>query len=325
MLAPPEYKPTLHFFDIVQLFDESNFTQWKNSISKNKRWKTSKLKWKPVCIEVNSTQLNIYQLKNQHDMLLINKMFDSCKTHKHEKHSQAQGTTKVEQDHLSKKLQNTRRVGQKPAASYQSRDELIKNVIANNVQLPEISMKSLVSSEVPWRSYTLQYSNVGCGYVDASESENWDPQFLHYNNKLYNTLRLRLQQDQILMKCLTPEKFENIYHNLCIARDISLPLEIREFACVRSTARKHYLKQRNEPHDSSDIANIPSYSQSTGSGNGSSLVSEKGTGISVSQGLADLIEEENEVVRDEFLNEYLMVSTSRFTPLQWEDPWVPVA
>lgn len=90
------------------------------------------------------------------------------------------------------------------------RDDAIESVLSK-VVLSKKSIENLVDWEdVPFRTYTMQFASIGA------------------NKEETNCLRLRLGDDQFLMRCRTEVAFHAVYHALTCAAGISLPLEFRE-------------------------------------------------------------------------------------------------
>lgn len=71
-LDPPEYTPSVHHISLVYYADESN--SYLNSLSN-----TNGLSYRPLVMEINSTQINFYNVKSEYDRIVAH-LFNELST-----------------------------------------------------------------------------------------------------------------------------------------------------------------------------------------------------------------------------------------------------
>lgn len=164
----PAYSPTLQHNCIVLCQHESNYHDWKGAR------KAALGAWKPVCLEINSTQLNLRELCHQRDEVLIKKSF--------EEHA-FQGKN--------------------------ARDKIIVRAVKQS-NLGKTNTGNLINWEDPAaRMYSMQFSHIGV------------------NDKIPNCLRIRVGQDQLLVKCQSSQQFASLFHSLQCASELAVPLDLK--------------------------------------------------------------------------------------------------
>ncbi|CCH46622.1 hypothetical protein BN7_6217 [Wickerhamomyces ciferrii] len=181
----PTYKPTLLYYDIVLLKRELNSPF---DISKNRKWDIA-------IVEINSTQLNLYKIKNLNNInQYLWKLLDynnDCMDSIDEKRSLQQKIIKTDSNFTNKSLMECLLLG-------------------NSKSIPLDIIEPYIGTRL--NSYTLQSCKIG----SATD----------YTKKNY-TLRLRIEIHQILLSFINITKFNKFFNNILVAIDLSKPLELR--------------------------------------------------------------------------------------------------
>lgn len=187
----PSYKPTLLHHDIVLLKKELSSPF---DVAKDRSWDLA-------IVEINSTQLNLYKLKNLNNIYqYIWKLIDNENSidHKHE---------------IKKKVitQDTHLSSSSSSSSSFSNKSLMEFLLVNNSHtIPYEIIKHYTGAKI--HSYTLQTCHIG----SATD----------YHKKNY-TLRVRIELHQFLLSFININKFNRFFNNVLIGIDLSKPLDER--------------------------------------------------------------------------------------------------
>lgn len=182
---PPAYKPTLLYHDIVLLKKELSSPF---DVAKDRSWDLA-------IVEINSTQLNLYKLKNLNNIShYLWKLIDNG--------------ISTDQKHGIKKKPITQEFN-----SSFSNKSLMEWLLLNNTSnstVPYEIIKPYIGAKI--NSYTLQSCHIG----SATD----------YHKKNY-TLRLRIELHQILLSFMNITKYNKFFNNIRIGMDLSKPLDQR--------------------------------------------------------------------------------------------------
>lgn len=274
MDLPIRYSPSVQLFDIVEIYYETTFDEWRTKKANYMFHSPDNFKWEPVCIEINSTQINFYHLKNKNSIASVNRLF-----------------------HCNRNSSKFSILERKRS------DRLILQILENSQQLRKKSIENLINFGEVYKSYSMQFSSIGS--AQTKDTKNYMAQ--RYNGMLLNTIRLRLQNDQFLVKCLDNSKYELLYHKLNCSKDISLPLELRGLNALEHMTKKKF-RQTTKSERTSALVN-------------SAIGHKYSISINTSSGTLANWEVGSDEIENEFLNKYLLMSSSRLVPLDWNEPW----
>lgn len=268
----PGYRPSLQFFGMGLVKTEFKTPYHYNG---------GKRSWKPVMLEINSTQLKVYDMKlsKKHlDLIValymeVNQLKDLMKATKEcaavpeiedldEFASDAYGGSfDCLKQSRSDKIKNSWQRGKHhfslskhigPFYDYlkdngmlfeptESLDEFLQFRKRIECELSEVyTLSNLSVGEAP--SLTQVISSIIKGADNAYQ----------YNVaelvKYKNTLRVRVELKQILIQFWSFYGMVHWFRNLCIGKDLSEPLEMRNYTCLKS------IPSRNDRHNNALLA-----------------------------------------------------------------------
>ncbi|ODQ82718.1 hypothetical protein BABINDRAFT_5643 [Babjeviella inositovora NRRL Y-12698] len=215
----PLYKPASEGFGLVLVKREL--------VSPYKEYDTE---WQPCFMELNSTQLNFYQLSRKKDRAvpsvaeIIHSFQAVCNT----------DTEKTPTSALSRLWKTTGSVDKRNLDSlftmpYPATFHSIPSLIIS--QSPVKSY--IIFTHQPVSSYTLQRAKIGV----ATDTQGGSPAVF---------LRARVETEQLLIQCFSEESLIDWYFKLNFAKDLSLPLELRLETTVRTIPRRRGTRYRGE-------------------------------------------------------------------------------
>lgn len=259
----PPYSQTLFKTGILDLKVEliSPFVQSSNR------------SWKKVYIELNNTQLNVYSIKSTNTNC-NNKLKELFKDDYYR--NQLKSAEKIERQKLKEKRRERLRSNSLTSFSsdvdlsfdqqsisssssintsfynspdrdlffpFQNSNSLFKESFNFKDQLDSSSLIPTLSLKKGklLKSYTLQMLNIGIAK--------------DYKKKPY-VLRLRIENEQVLLRCLSIKDMINWYVDLSTGADISLPLELRQFPQLKTvpTGFQTFIRQNWETNHDNEIA-----------------------------------------------------------------------
>lgn len=178
----PTYKPTLLYYDIVLLKKELSSPF---DIAKDRSWDLA-------IVEINSTQLNTYKLKNLNNIQsYLWKLIDS-------------------QHSIDHKNKLRKKIISEDDDEFSNKDLIQWLLINDRTGIPHDIINPYIGAKN--NSYTLQSCKIGVA--------------TDYHKKNY-TLRLRIELHQLLISFININKFNKFFNNILIGIDLSIPLDER--------------------------------------------------------------------------------------------------
>ncbi|ODQ82571.1 hypothetical protein BABINDRAFT_159130 [Babjeviella inositovora NRRL Y-12698] len=182
--------------------------------------------WMPCFMELNSTQVNFYQLCPNDTAKTIPSLVDIVDSQLGGEKTAVGLVPKTLSSKLAGLVKNLKSDKQDPKTIsnklFTSAYPSTLQRIPSSVMAQSLVKSYLVSTYWPTASYTLQRASIGVATdVQVGPSTVF--------------LRMRLESEQILIQCFSEESLIDWYFKLNFAKDLSLPLELRNEAVIRTS------------------------------------------------------------------------------------------
>lgn len=222
---PPAYKPAIYKIGVV-----ARKIEWINSqeLSPNRSWKY-------YIIELNSTQLNFYNIPSRHELQVVN--FRSSPLLRQQPIDNLDSIFTDHEDYQFYRM----------VKSLGLLDS--KNITRNRNRKQHKALD---------KSYSLQNAKIGL----ASDYK-----------KRTNVLRMKVEDEQILLNFSTVQDVINWHLLLCVGKDVSVDLTERELPKYRTVPRRR--RRRSRDHGNNNNTNNHHHHHhhnTSGSSNSSSVV-----------------------------------------------------